>query len=576
MTTPKPPMLLPPVLVPSDPIHVSTFAKPEYADLTFTYGKVKSGGNWPVHCKSFTVSIPTGRQATALTSEPSLIHYELTVPTGRRAWTVEADTRDPDKVVFTCSPPPDEPAAFDGTWSVELKLWGIEVNGGVGKVDITWEESTSTTGEDGPYQERAGTGTVSKSDDSFYLHSFRPATVAIKRGTKPTLHWNGTAQAKYTMYYRKPDGTQGSATASGDSWTSPVDLVDDSSFILQAEMGNEVRYLTTSIKVNDPDIAVTSVAAPTATGSISIKNNIVTTGDLTLGPNKTLDVDHINARTANGAIKVGNDLTIATSKALKVDTVQATTVTGTISVKNGLTLATGKTLTANGPILAQNDLTVSASHTFRANYINSTNGDAITVRDNLTLATGKMLTANGGLTSIGTTTAKGNLKVESTEPGNGILFVKHIISVNGNESEAVEFFSPISGNPRDAGAPLTVARTLIAGGPVNIAAGQTLTANGPAVFAGRIDGLFPASTVARWSGTSYSVAVDADMIATVRNEHGKKQFINVWSGGNMLFEIGLDAWEVATVPLRKGWTFQKRSPDGGNLDVWRFYLGAKP
>ncbi|TQF02686.1 hypothetical protein E6W39_10970 [Kitasatospora acidiphila] len=273
MTTADLPMLLPPAMVEDpSPLNVSTFAKPEYAKLTFTYGKVKSGGNWPVHCKWFKVRIPTGRQASALTSEPTLIRYELTWPANKRKWDVTRNTTDPNQVVFTCSPPPDEPAAFDGTWSVQLELWGIEVNGGVGPVDIIWEESTSATGVGGPFQERTGKGGVSKRDDSFYLHSFRPASVAIGRNTKATLLWEGTPHAEYTMYYRKPDGTQGSSTAKDGTWTSPENLVDDTSFTLEAKMKNEVRYLTTYIKVNNPDIAVTSVTA----ASDSVFNGHVT------------------------------------------------------------------------------------------------------------------------------------------------------------------------------------------------------------------------------------------------------------------------------------------------------------
>ncbi|MBD0693566.1 hypothetical protein [Streptomyces sp. CBMA123] len=367
MTTPKPPMLLPPTLVENpSPLHVSTFAKPEYADLTFTYGRVKSGGSWPVHCKSFTVSIPTGRQASALTSEPSLIHYKLTVPAGRLPWAVEADTRDPNQVVFTCSPPPGEPAAFDGTWSVELKLWGIEVNGGAGAVEILWEESTSATGPEGPYQERSGKGTVNKRDDSFYLHSFRPDSVAIKRGNKPTLKWEGTPHAAYTMYYRKPDGTQGSATAKDGSWQCPVDLVDDSCFILEAKMGNEVRYLTTYIKINAPDIAVTSMAAegnvtvdPGNNGYIWLK-----TGRLDIKDTAGLNV--YGGAKFDAALAANGDVTVASSKTLTVKTIKSpadklTIESGIVDIAGGAavsgSLAANSALSVNGAFTANQGTT---------------------------------------------------------------------------------------------------------------------------------------------------------------------------------------------------------------------------
>ncbi|MGW9213293.1 hypothetical protein ACWGR4_40875 [Embleya sp. NPDC055664] len=343
MTTAALPMLLPPAMVPEPGTpNVSTFAKPEYAKLTLTYGKVKSGGTWPVHCKWFKVRIPTGRQASALTSEPGLIKYESTVPAGKRQWTVDRDTRDPNQVIFTCSPPPDEPAAFDGTWSVVLELWGIEVNGGVGPVDIVWEESTSTTGATGRFEEREGRGEVRKRDDSFYLHSFRPATVAIARNTKATLLWDGTPHATYTMYYRKPDGTQGSAPASNGSWTSPVALVDDSSFTLEAKMGNEVRYLTTYIKVNTPDIAVTSVAAPTTAGTIAVKNTLALEGKagLTIPQN-------------GGQITVFGALTAKAGPAATTGELTANgplTTNSTITAKGNVTIESGKSLTVNGNV----------------------------------------------------------------------------------------------------------------------------------------------------------------------------------------------------------------------------------
>ncbi|MFD0166301.1 hypothetical protein ACFVJH_19385 [Streptomyces decoyicus] len=355
MTSPSPAsgdMLLPPAMVEDpSPLRVSTFAKPEYAKLTFTYGKVKEpSAAWPVHCKRFQVRFRTGRQAAALTSEPRLIRYELTVPPGKRPWTVARDDRDPNEVIFTCSPP-GEPAAFDGSWSVQLELTGIEVNGSPSPVSIDWEESTSATGEAGPYIERTGRGEVSKRDDSFYLHSFRPATVAINRGTKATLHWEGTPNADYTMYYRKPDGTEAADPAHNGIWTSPEELVDDTTFALQAKMGDETRYLTTYIKVNNPDIVVNQV-------------------------------------TAHGAVDAQDSVTIATGKAL--------TANGPIAANDSVTVALGKTLTTNGPIAANDSVTVALGKTL------TTNGP-IAANDSVTVALGKTLTANGDLTAASIT-----------------------------------------------------------------------------------------------------------------------------------------------------------------------------
>ncbi|WP_330316061.1 hypothetical protein [Streptomyces platensis] len=375
MTPPDLPMLLPPVMEPSDPLHVSTFAKPEYAKLTFTYGKVQSGGNWPVHCQWFKVRIPTGRQASALTGEPGLIRYELTVPAGKRQWAVERDTRDPNQTISTCSPPPGEPAAFDGTWSVELELWGIEVNGGVGPVDILWEESTSATGAGGPFEERTGRGEVSKRDDSFYLHSFRPATVAISRNTKAILHWDGTPHAVYTMYYRKPDGTQGSSTAKDGEWESPVELVDDTSFTLEATMGNEVRYLTTYLKVNKPDITVNNATA----------NGVIRANDGITGPNN------------ESPLEVRGGAGLLVHKSLDVGTYAGgtTTIRNPLTANDTVTVAANKTLTANGPIQANDGITVAANKTIRTDNINArASGGEINLGNHLRMSPGTSLTTN--------------------------------------------------------------------------------------------------------------------------------------------------------------------------------------
>ncbi|MFE6871872.1 hypothetical protein ACFVFS_35690 [Kitasatospora sp. NPDC057692] len=405
MTTPAADMLLPPAMVADpSPLNVSTFAKPEYAKLTFTYGKGEATPTRPVHCKWFKVRIPTGRQASALTSEPTLIRYELTVPAGKRQWAVEPDTKDPNQVVFTCSPPPDEPAAFDGTWSVQLELWGIEVNGGAGPVDIIWEESTSTTGANGQFQERAGKGGVSKRDDSFYLHSFRPASVAIARNTKATLLWEGTPHAAYIMYYRKPDGTQGSSTAKDGTWTSPENLVDDSSFTLEARMGNEVRYLTTYIKVNNPDITVTTIRSP--------ENNALTIENM---PDKDHADDKVKLTFANGVLSVTSNGTY--SGAISTISIAASEINGRgagVLGLNGAVTVSGA-LAAGGLITANEGITLAEKKTIKTDYINArVAADGIVVGDNLSMYPGRTLAADT-LTANGTLTAKGDVEATATD-----------------------------------------------------------------------------------------------------------------------------------------------------------------
>ncbi|WP_336048076.1 hypothetical protein [Streptomyces sp. CA2R101] len=414
-------MVLPPSMVEDpSPLRVSTFSKPEYGKLTFVYGKVKDdSATWPVHCKRFTVRIPTGRQASALTSEPTLIRAESTVPDGKRQWKVDRYSN-PNEVVFTCQPE-GGPAEFDGIWSFQLELRGIEINGGMGPVNITWEESTSTTGEDGPFIERSGRGEVSKRDDSFYLHSFRPAAVAINRNTKATLHWEGTPNAIYTMYYRAQDGSQQASTAKDGIWESPVTLLDDTTFTLQAAMGNETRYLTTHVKVNNPDITV---------------NNVTANGDVAIAPEKALKVTNISDAQAgqrmlfltSGALQVVvpmvalHSVTLQQDQWLAVNEIRANGHP-TVNIKDGLTangnvtITAGKTLTANGPITANDAVTVAAGKTLTAN-------GPIKANDAVTVAVGKPLTANGHLTANAGATVNGTLTT-------GEATVNGLITFNG-------------------------------------------------------------------------------------------------------------------------------------------------
>ncbi|GAA2590366.1 hypothetical protein [Streptomyces tubercidicus] len=429
MTSPGPApgdMLLPPAMVEDpSPLRVSTFAKPEYAKLTFTYGKVKDpSATWPVHCKHFQVRFRTGRQAAALTSEPRLIRHELTVPPGKRQWTVDRDDRDPNEVIFTCSPPPGEPAAFDGSWSVQLELTGIEVNGSPSPVSIDWEESTSATGEAGPYIERTGRGEVSKRDDSFYLHSFRPATVAINRGTKATLHWEGTPNADYTMYYRAQDGSQQASEAKEGVWESPVTLLDDTTFTLEAKMGSETRYLTTNVKVNNPDIVVNKV---TANGAVDAKDTV------TVAANKTL--------TVNGPIQANDTVTVAANKTF--------TANGPVQANDTVTVKAGKTLTAHGPIQANDTVTVKAGKTLTAH-------GPIQANDTVTIAAGKTLTANGPIKAM---------QEVIVDPGpSGRYYglrTTRIWAFDGTSAGTVSFKSKISAEQE-----VTLGNSLIAKGPV--------------------------------------------------------------------------------------------------------------
>ncbi|MGB6161043.1 MAG: hypothetical protein WBF75_00385, partial [Pseudonocardiaceae bacterium] len=287
--TPAADMLIRPRMTPDpSPLRISTFAQPEYAKLTFLYGKGEGvSPTTPVHAREFTVKIPTGSQAGALTAEPDLIRYELTVTGGGRDWRIDKDSRDPNQVIFTCLPPYQETAVFDGTWQIKLELWGIEVNTGIGPVEVVFQEETSRTGNNNDWAVRTGRGEVSKRDDSFVFHSLRPASTVIGYNTRAKLDWEGTSNATYTMYYRNAAGVNTPVTVSGGTWTTPADapLKQHTDFILKASFGGQDYYLTTSVEVKDPDLVATSVTASgnisTTNGNVSGKNVSATNGTVT-------------------------------------------------------------------------------------------------------------------------------------------------------------------------------------------------------------------------------------------------------------------------------------------------------
>ena len=99
-----PDSLLKPVVVSDpDPVRVSTFAEPEYAKLTFTYGRDHArSAQWPIYCKNLRITIPTGRRAGQLTNEPELIttSVDCTAFAGRKYDSLAAHASQMDNVFF--------------------------------------------------------------------------------------------------------------------------------------------------------------------------------------------------------------------------------------------------------------------------------------------------------------------------------------------------------------------------------------------------------------------------------------------------------------------------------------------
>lgn len=313
------------------PLRASTVAELEYGQVVLRFGRNKRA-DWPVYCKMLKIIVPTGRSATDLTGEPSLITYSASPvngPAQGREWQMVRNSTDPNHTVFSCVP--DTTATFDATWQVNFTLSGIEVNESIGTVDLTVEEETSTTGNENDFQLRTGRVEVKKSGSEFYFHSLRPRTVVINRGSTVDLLWEGSSNAQYTMYYRDADGTQtydnDQSNFAGGLWKSP-ELHDNANFTLKATINGEDHYLTTSLKVNAPNITVNEV---TAQGTL----------------------------TANGHVNA-----FSTGKVVRIAELRgpydgnATPKEKPLVINGDATINVGKTLTANGPIQANQNIIV--------------------------------------------------------------------------------------------------------------------------------------------------------------------------------------------------------------------------
>ncbi len=540
--TPAADMLIRPRMTPDpSPLRISTFAQPEYAKLTFLYGKGEGvSPTTPVHAREFTVKIPTGSQAGALTAEPDLIRYELTVTGDRRDWRIDKDSRDPNQVIFTCLPPYQETAVFDGTWQIKLELWGIEVNTGIGPVEVAFQEETSRTGNDNDWAVRTGRGEVSKRDDSFVFHSLRAATTVINRDTTAKLDWEGTANAIYTMYYRNAAGVNTPVTVSGGTWTTPADapLKQHTDFILKASFGGQDYYLTTSVEVKDPDVTVNNL---TTNGPVTANDSI------TLAAKKTIKTDYINARVPVDGILVGNHM----------------------KMWPGMTF-TANDLTANG------DVTIDAERTLRVQRIARTSN------------AGHIGFANSleGLDSDGKPTAlsiKSDVIIESSKTLKAAI-LEHPTAVGSdidvNSTLAFKDQAGIS-LPRGGGQ-ITVYGALTAKAGPDVGKGD-LIANGPltvnrgAAFAGSLDGIISTPIgKGTWTAPYVTYPVPADGVFMGKNDSGKRCSFGVKSGSTELYKFNVEAWHGVTIPVKKGWVVFRNVDDGSsaNFIVALFPFGS--
>ncbi|WP_327227534.1 hypothetical protein [Streptomyces platensis] len=366
----------------------------EYGTVVLRFGRDLPPQVSKVYCKGITLKVPTGRSGADLTIEPSLITTAVSKVDGEAQgteWWVDRDTTDPNEAVFSFVP--DTAAAFDGTWAVSFTLSGIEVNPSIGTVDLDIEELTSTTGAEGSYQKRTGQVKVKKGDDGFYFRSLHPRTVVINRGLTVDLLWEAPADNRivYTMYYRKADGTEASdstqANFANRVWKSPA-LDDNANFTLKATVDGQDYFLTTSLTVNNPNVVVNTLTA-----------------------NETVRTDSIDSKTGSTVgITLKSHVTLGKGWVLRVDDLRCRTDATALEVKSNLTVAAGSTLTTNGSVQANDNVTIKADktlstgdvridkdRTLKVTWVDPTvtNG-TITARGNVNMAAGRNLTIPQG------------------------------------------------------------------------------------------------------------------------------------------------------------------------------------
>lgn len=160
-------------------------------------------------------------------------------------------------------------------------------------------------------------------------------------------------------------------------------------------------------------------------------------------------------------------------------TASSIAVTGAAKLNGGLEVAAGNSLTARGPLVAKDTLTVDSLGTF--------NGG-------LDVATGKALTANGPVVAGETLTvaqkatfngdvevaAEKSLTVKGLLAADGSVTVAQKATFNGDVEVAAEKRLTVKG-PLAADGSLTVGQTATLNGDVQVAGGRTLTAGGPIV-----------------------------------------------------------------------------------------------
>lgn len=151
------------------------------ADLTIIASRRSST---EIECRSVTVTIPAGSDATHLVSDT----HSLTATTDQIDWSVRIDT---SLHTVTFDAPADHPTVVDKYKGVTLTLSGLRPNAQVGTADLTVELSWRPDGEE-EWTSDTTVLPISKFPPGFELSELNATPLLISRGGSTTLSWHST------------------------------------------------------------------------------------------------------------------------------------------------------------------------------------------------------------------------------------------------------------------------------------------------------------------------------------------------------------------------------------------------
>ncbi|WP_030024976.1 hypothetical protein, partial [Streptomyces monomycini] len=280
-----------------DPLTVSTAKDPVIGRLDITVGSADSS---PVYCKKITVRIPIGPGASALTENRAQL-TSATVNSADR-WVAREGFADDTWQVFEFVP--ERPVQVTGR-AVTLAISQIEVNQAVGEADIKIIEETSPT--NGSFTPLATDAPVMKFPAEFLFRNFHPTKILVANGEKASLKWDGSADAKYTMFW----GRNTRDVSDVREWTTPEPLTAPTGFMLQATVtdgGQTLTHaLTTVVMVEGPDLEVRNLVV---TGDLKAESGTVRIKDLRGPSGVPLKIDSHTEFLKGNNVTVTNQLTV--------------------------------------------------------------------------------------------------------------------------------------------------------------------------------------------------------------------------------------------------------------------------